>query len=345
MASLGWAVGLSVLSAASYAGAAVAQERLADDGHRGLSRWAVALLLTGGGVALHVVALNFGTVAVVQALGTLTLLFALPISVLRYGTRVGVAGWIDAGLTVAALALIMSLSIESDEPALLSATAARYLTWVTLAVVAVLTMGSWPSGPRMRAALLAAAAGVAFGISSVLSKAVMAAFTGGGVAAVSPFVAAIVVLLSVSGYLLGQLSYRGAGLPAPLATVSVVNPVVAAIAGIVVFDESFRYGTTGNVVVLVAAVVMTLGVVGMARRSATPGPPETDGGNRTAGVPPAGREEAGEPAAGPPDRDETGTPVAVPSGRDTAGAASAVPPTDGDPAGDSAGTPGPVVAG
>ncbi|HEY0002902.1 MAG TPA: DMT family transporter [Actinoplanes sp.] len=273
MASLGWAVGLSVLSAASYAAAAVAQERLAEHGHRGLSRWAVALLLTGSGVALHVIALNFGTVAVVQALGTLTLLFALPISVLRYGTRMGAAGWIDAGLTVAALALILSLSVESDEPALLSATAARYLTWTTLFAVAVLTVGSWPCGPRMRAVLLAAAAGTAFGISSVLSKSVMAGFTDGGLGAVSPFVAGIVLLLSVSGYLLGQLSYRGAGLAAPLATVSVANPVVAAIAGIVVFDESFRHGRAGQIIVPIAAVVMTLGVVGLARRSAVAPPP------------------------------------------------------------------------
>ena len=92
MGSLGWAVTLSVFSAASYAGAAVAQERLAEHRHRGLLRWAAALLLTAGGVGLHVLALNFGTVAVVQALGTLTLLFALPISALRYRLRIGVAG-------------------------------------------------------------------------------------------------------------------------------------------------------------------------------------------------------------------------------------------------------------
>src|SRR3954468_13701830 len=109
MVSLMWAVVLSMLSAASYAAAAVAQERLAEHNNRGLSRWAIALLLTGGGVVLHVIALNFGTVAVVQALGTLTLLFALPISVWRYGTKVRWTDWIDALLTVAGLALILSL--------------------------------------------------------------------------------------------------------------------------------------------------------------------------------------------------------------------------------------------
>src|SRR5882724_11495050 len=188
MGSLGWAVGLSMLSAASYAAAAVAQERLAEHGHRGLSRWAVALLLTGGGVGLHVVALNFGTVAVVQALGTLTLLFALPISALRYHVRIGPAAWADAALTVAGLALIMSLSVQSDDPALLPAADARYLSAVTVATVVVLAGAARFGGPRTRAVLLAAAAGVAFGISSVFSKAVMATFTAGGPESVSFFV-------------------------------------------------------------------------------------------------------------------------------------------------------------
>ncbi|GAA2630636.1 DMT family transporter [Paractinoplanes durhamensis] len=286
MASLGWAVSLSVLSAASYAGAAVAQERLAKHGQRGLARWAVALLLTAGGVGLHVVALNFGTVAVVQALGTLTLLFALPISALRYRTRISIPAWIDAGLTVAGLALIMSLSVESDEPALISDTTGRYAAVVAVVAVAALIGGAVVATPKVRAMLLAGAAGVAFGISSVLSKAVMAAFTDGGVAAVSMLLTGTVVMLSIVGYLLSQFSYRGAGLAAPLATVSVTNPIVAAIAGVIVFNESFRFGTTGRLVVALAALVMTLGVIGLARRtavSATDSPSTTDPSTTDAG--------------------------------------------------------------
>ncbi|MFF5290932.1 DMT family transporter [Paractinoplanes globisporus] len=286
MGSLGWAVALSILSAASYAGAAVAQERLAEHRHRGLTRWAVALLLTAGGVVLHVIALNFGTVAVVQALGTLTLLFALPISALRYRERISIPAWIDAGLTVAGLALIMSLSVESTEPVLLSETAGRYVSFLTLAVVAALTtVAAVAHSARWRAAMLAAAAGVAFGIGSVLSKGLLAAFLDDGAGAVSLFLTGMVVLLSLGGYLLSQFSYRGAGLATPLATVSVTNPIVAAIAGVLLFDESFRFGATGLTVVALAAVVMTLGVIGLSRRTAAPVPaaiadPDPDFGTR-----------------------------------------------------------------
>jgi drug/metabolite transporter (DMT)-like permease len=271
MGSLALVVALSVLSAASYAGAAVAQERLAENRHRGLGRWAAALVLTVSGVGLHVLALNFGTVAVVQALGTLTLLFALPISALRYRVRISIPAWIDAGLTVAGLALILSLSVESTEPARLTEDAGRYVAFLTVAGVGVLTtVAAIAHSARWRAILLATAAGIAFGIGSVLSKSLLTAFLEDGARAVSVFLGGMVVLLSTGGYLLGQLSYQGAGLATPLATVSVANPIVAAIAGIVLFDESFRFGLAGRVVVAVAAVVMTLGVIGLSRRTASP---------------------------------------------------------------------------
>jgi hypothetical protein len=104
----------------------------------------------------------------------------------------------------------------------------------------------------------------------------MAAFTGSGVDAIPLFLVTMVVIFSVVGYLLGQLSYKGAGLAAPLATVSVVNPVAASIAGVAVFDESFRFGHAGLAVVAIAAVVITWGVIGLSRRATVAGPPGDD---------------------------------------------------------------------
>ncbi|GIF40852.1 hypothetical protein BC793_110204 [Actinoplanes xinjiangensis] len=280
MGSLGWAVVLSLLSVTAYAAAAVAQERLAGSGHRGRSRWAAALLLTAVGAGLHVVALNFGTVAVVQALGTLTLLFALPIEVVRYRTRISAASWRDAAATVAGLALILSLSVAPETPALLPEPVVRRLGLITAGAVFVCALAARRAGPRSRAVLLATGAGTAFGISSVLSKAVLTSFTTGGLGAVSVSAATLVAAFAVCGYLLGQLSYRGVGLAAPLATVSVTNPLVAAVAGVVLFGEGVRFGAAGFVTVAVAALVMSWGVVGLARRSAT---------SSTAGAEAAGR--------------------------------------------------------
>src|SRR4029453_2523156 len=76
-----------------------------------------------------------------------------------------------------------------------------------------------------------------------------------------------VAALAVSGYLLGQASYRGGGLAAPLAMVSVSNPVVAATVGVLVLGEGFRFGTTGLVLVAASAVAAAAGVIGLSRRT------------------------------------------------------------------------------
>jgi hypothetical protein len=61
--------------------------------------------------------------------------------------------------------------------------------------------------------------------------------------------------------LISQASYRGAGLEAPLATLTVVNPVVAAAVGITMFGETFRYGATGTALALGCGVVAAGGLI------------------------------------------------------------------------------------
>ena len=168
------AVALSVMAAGSYAAAAVLQERLAAAGHRGRTRWVVALLLTAAGAGLHVAALAYGTVAVVQALGALTLLFALPIAAIRTRTRVSAAGWRGAALTVAGLAAILTLA----QPGAGTALPGRHLTLAALAAVITLALLGWQStSATARALLLAAASGTAFAVGSVFTKAMLTGCT------------------------------------------------------------------------------------------------------------------------------------------------------------------------
>jgi hypothetical protein len=257
-----WAVVLSVFSAACYAAAAVVQERLAARGHRGTGRWAASVGLTLTGAATHTVALDFAAVGVVQALGTLTLLFAMPIAAVRTRTPITPGAWRDAGLTVAGLAGIMSLATQPAAGTTVSGDTARHLVLATVAVVAVLAILAWQSQiPVLRSVLLAGASGTAFGVSSVITKSVLVSFSVTG--------AVTVAVLAVSGYLLGQASYRGGGLAAPLAMVSVSNPAVAATVGVLVLGEGFRFGTAGLVLTMASAVIASIGVVGLSRRTAT----------------------------------------------------------------------------
>ncbi|CAM5724010.1 Integral membrane protein OS=Streptomyces fumanus OX=67302 GN=GCM10018772_56600 PE=4 SV=1 [Streptomyces fumanus] len=114
--------------------------------------------------------------------------------------------------------------------------------------------------PAARSMLLATASGIAFGMSSVFTKTVAVDWTGGVSAGDLPSLAVIGVL-AAAGMLLSQASYRGAGLAAPLATLTVVNPVVAAAVGITMFGETFRYGTAGTALALGCGVVAAGGLI------------------------------------------------------------------------------------
>lgn len=273
MTAVAWAIALSVLSAVCYAAAAVAQEHFAS-ATRGLLRWALPLLLTGAGAVLHVVALQFGTVGVVQALGALTLIFALPIAAARTRRRVTGAAWRHSWLTVGGLAGLLTLSTAG--PGALSGTSAQWLSLLTgIAVAGIVLAARCSASPSTRSLLLAGAAGVAFGVASVLTKAVMSNIAT-GLSGSSVVSLGAIAVLATAGQVLSQRSYRDSGLAAPLAMVSVANPAVAGAIGFLLLGDSVRFGAAGAILALGAAVAAARGVVGLAAQSpATPAPATT----------------------------------------------------------------------
>lgn len=262
------AVLLCLVSAVCYAGAAIAQERVAATGPGGgyapLRRagWWGAVALTCLGAGLHVVALAYGPLSLVQPLGALTIVFALPMAALFARRPVGAASRRGALLATAGLAGLLSLT-GTPHSVTLDRTERPLLAVVALAAVALAALAARRlRHPGARGVLLAGAAGTAFGMASVFTKAVAEDWTTRGVAvpALLPGVGAIAVL-ALAGMLLSQASYRGAGLAAPLATLTVVNPVVAAAVGVAELGEVFRYGATGTLLAAVAGALAATGVV------------------------------------------------------------------------------------
>lgn len=267
MSALALSILLSLVSAVAYAGGAIVQERVADSEH-GRSYapmrrpvWWAAVALNGFGGVLHVVALAYGPLSVVQPMGALTIVFALPMAALFVRRKAGATAWRGAIMATLGLAGLLSLVGASDAQSL--GTTERVLLAVVTgsAVVTLMVAGrAAHRHPAVRSTLLAIASGIAFGMSSVFTKVVAVDWTGGITAADLPTLALIAVL-GVAGLLLSQAAYRGGGLAAPLATLTVVNPVVAAAVGITMFGETFRYGTTGTILALSCGVVAAGGLI------------------------------------------------------------------------------------
>ncbi|MEG3627983.1 DMT family transporter [Streptomyces poriticola] len=267
MSALAVSVLLSLVSAVAYAGGAIVQERVAVSAPGAQyaplrqPRWWAAVALNGLGGLLHVAALAYGPLSLVQPLGALTIVFALPMAALFVGRRAGATAWRGAIMATVGLAGLLSL-VGAAETQSLGGAERVALAAVTAGAVVSLMIAARAAHrlPAVRSMLLATASGVAFGMSSVFTKTVAVDWTGGLSAVGLPTLAVIGVLAS-AGVLLSQAAYRGAGLAAPLATLTVVNPVVAAAVGITMFGETFRYGATGTVLALSCGVVAAGGLI------------------------------------------------------------------------------------
>ncbi|CCA60090.1 hypothetical protein SVEN_6804 [Streptomyces venezuelae ATCC 10712] len=257
---------LALVSAVAYAAAAIVQERVAASatGPRYAPlrspAWWGSVLLNGVGAALHVAALAYGPLSLVQPLGALTIVFALPMAALFVGRRAGRRAWRGALMATVGLAGLLSLTTGAEGRDL-SDGDRWLLAGCTFGVVALLFTAAHVVGRSvLRSVVLAAAAGVSFGMASVFTKAVAEEWSPD--APLAEWTGLLVLsALAVTGLLLSQASYRGAGLAAPLATVTVVNPVAAAAVGLTLFGESFRYGAAGTVAALICGTVAAGGLV------------------------------------------------------------------------------------
>ncbi|WP_345943487.1 hypothetical protein [Streptomyces sp. SID8352] len=263
------AVLLSLVSALAYAGAAVAQERLAARGaDGGLLRmfgrggWWWSVALNASAALLHVVALKYGPLTVVQPLGALTLVAAVPLGARLAGRRVNPVEWRGTGLTLLGLGVLLLTASGPAPDDVLSVPEALAVSGATAALIGLLSRPGARPGLRH-----ATASGVASGVASALTQTVTVAVTDRSGPLLSLQVIGVAVLVAAfaaGGLLLAQTAYRG-GLGAPLAVVTLANPVAAAVIGVALLGERLRGGPAGVLLALTGAALAGLGVVQLSR--------------------------------------------------------------------------------
>ncbi|GGL79099.1 hypothetical protein GCM10010129_23470 [Streptomyces fumigatiscleroticus] len=269
MSAVVLAVALSLVSAVAYAAAAVAQERLAarSSGPGALrllasGAWWWSVVLNAAAALLHVVALKYGPLTVVQPLGALTLVAAVPLGARIAGRRVSTAEWRGTALTLLGLAALLVTASGAAPDEVLSVPEALAVAGATAALIGML---SWPGArPGLRHAT---ASGVASGVASALTQTVTVAVTdrsGPLLSAQVVGVALLVAVFAAGGLLLSQTAYRG-GLGAPLAVVTLANPVAAAVIGLSLLGERLQGGPAGVLLALAGAALASWGVILLSR--------------------------------------------------------------------------------
>lgn len=225
-----------------------------------------------GDIASYVflaLALDKGSVLLVMSLQVTALLFALPIYARLTRHRISRQEWIWAILLAVALAIVIAVGdpVGGQELGPLQ-------TWLVVAVVMGPALGLGLLGARIwsnrpvAAVLLAAVAGSLLAVFAVLMKGVVDIVgRGTGLLWHTPELYAW-VFCGVAGMIYHQSAYRAGSLTASLPTIIVAKPVVGGVLGVIVLRETLDAGGTEWFVLTVAAVVVIVATVGLARGEA-----------------------------------------------------------------------------
>jgi drug/metabolite transporter (DMT)-like permease len=268
------AIGVALLSAVCYAVAAVLQQREASrhDMH-GLElifsllrrpRWWMAVTSTLAGATLHVVALRFGPLTLVQPLGVSALVMALPLGAWFGNRKVLRAEWAAAGAVVLGLLAVLTLAPRHVPPPTVPSTELAIAIGCCLGVLLLCVVVSRLLPPKAAPVVRAVGSAACFGFASAMARLV--------VAGVGPVLIPLLAcgFFAVTGMLMIQAAYRDGGLGAPLATCTIVDPVTASFVGIVLLGEHLRLGIAGGALGFAGLVLTIVGLTVLARHAHHP---------------------------------------------------------------------------
>jgi drug/metabolite transporter (DMT)-like permease len=225
----------------------------------GQTMWLVGTLALLTGYVFQAAALDRGRLAIIQPLLVMTVVFALPLGYFLTGQHVGRRELIGAAVIVVGLACFAIFgdpaggreNAPGDEWALAIA--------VLAIVCAVLLVFGGRGGLTMKAAVYGTVAGILFGLSAALTKPTLEYLHVGIDELLSHWEPYALAIAGVLGFVLQQVSLATGRLAPSVATVSVANPVVGILLGVILLDERLSRPAWH---VVVACIGLGLALVG-----------------------------------------------------------------------------------
>lgn len=241
---------LSIVSAASYGLAAVLQHHAAVGQPPELSvrvgllvrlvrrpMWLVGNALDGVGYLFQFLALRRGSLLLVEPLLVLSLVFALPVTAWLDHRRISAS---DVGSTVlitAGLALFLGVAHPGLGRPVASGEDWAWLTVAVAAACAVMLAGARGGSRRRAAVLLGAGSGTAFGYVAALTERTGHLLNGGVVHTLGTWEPYALIVGGTGALLFTQSAFHAGALRLSLPTLTVAQPLVAVLIGLLFFGE------------------------------------------------------------------------------------------------------------
>jgi hypothetical protein len=232
--------------------------------------WLVGWAAAAGGFAFQAAALHVGQLSIVQPLLVTELVFALVLRRFWVHQHVAKLAWTAALITCAALAVFLSAAQPHGghlQPNVADWTRALAAFGGAVALLAIMARGG---SPGRRAALYATAASITWALMAAFIKATTNLLATSGPAGVFehwPLYA--LVVSGILGSVLQQAALQVGPLSVSQPLIVVVDPAVAIVLSVWLFDERFTVGLAQRTIAAAAFCVMAAGVTVLSRTAPT----------------------------------------------------------------------------
>ena len=231
--------------------------------------WWAGTVAAAAGYAFQAMALAHGSLLLVQPLLVSSLLFVLPLSAWRTGSRVPSVEWAWALLLTAGLAVFVLVGQPREGNYRPPVPAWTLALTLAVPVVLICVAAARRSDGRVRATSLGVAVAVGLGMIAVLTKICTHRFAVGGWQGLLTIPAPYVLIaLAVTVTALQQWAFRAGALQASVPIMLVGEPVVAVLLGIIVLGEHLRPHGAGILALPGAVVAMLAATIALGREEA-----------------------------------------------------------------------------
>lgn len=229
--------------------------------------WWAALAVQGSSLVLHALALQLGSLTLVQPTIAVVVVLALPLNHLVEHTRVTLPelGW--AVLATASLAgfLVAASPRLASVPLALSQLVVPGLIAIALIVAGILVARR--ASARLAAGCLGAAAGVAFSLEAALLQAVTVPLLHDPAAALATPGPYALVVFGAAGVALTQLAYRAGPISWGLPAIVAANPIASVVLDYAAAPGRGEASAAALIAQAVALAALVVAVVALAHTS------------------------------------------------------------------------------
>ncbi len=224
--------------------------------------WLAGAISQAMGWVLQAAALDRASLMVVQAVGALSLVMALPLGMWLTHQSIGRRELIGALLTLSGIVFFLA----AGQPQGGSPTPSAVAWWTSCLVVLVVALLLAGLGVRCsgaaKALILGSAAGLAFGLQAAVTKTFVSEVGSGVLALLMSWPVYVLILSALAGFALQQSALKTGVLAPALASSNSVSLFVSVVLGIVLYGETLS--KSGGVNVGSAYIGLAIAIGGIA---------------------------------------------------------------------------------